>query len=176
VRDISIVRCTHERHASAILDILNEAIVSSTALYDYEPRSLPGMRTWFDAKEAGRFPVIGVEDADGQLLAFASYGTFRAWPAYKYSVEHSVYVHSSQLGSGLGEMLMRELISCARAQDYHTLIGVIDSDNAASIAFHEKLGFRHGGTLSQVGFKFGRWLDVALYQLVLDSPAIPQDG
>ncbi|HSD37663.1 MAG TPA: GNAT family N-acetyltransferase [Rhodocyclaceae bacterium] len=172
----NIVRCTHERHAAAILDILNEAIVSSTALYDYVPRSLPNMRAWFDAKEARSFPVIGVEAADGTLLAFASYGTFRAWPAYKYSVEHSVYVHTSQRGNGLGEMLMGELISCAREQDYHTLIGVIDSDNRASIAFHEKLGFRHGGTLSQVGFKFGRWLDVAFYQLILESPAVPQDG
>jgi phosphinothricin acetyltransferase len=172
----NIVRCTYERHASAILDIFNEAIVSSTALYDYVPRSIESMRAWFDAKAAHDFPVIGIEDADGTLLAFASYGTFRAWPAYKYSVEHSVYVHTSQRGNGLGEMLMRELISCARAQDYHTLIGVIDSDNKASIAFHEKLGFRHGGTLSQVGFKFGRWLDVAFYQLVLTSPAVPQDG
>jgi L-amino acid N-acyltransferase len=176
MRAFNIVRCTHERHAAAILDILNEAIVSSTALYDYVPRSPESMRTWFDAKAAKDFPVIGVVDEDGQLLAFASYGTFRAWPAYKYSVEHSVYVHTKQRGNGLGEMLMHELISCAKAQDYHTLVGVIDRDNEASIAFHEKLGFRHGGTLSQVGFKFGRWLDVAFYQLLLASPAMPQDG
>ncbi|MEC5387084.1 GNAT family N-acetyltransferase [Uliginosibacterium sp. H3] len=171
-----VVRCTHERHAQAILDILNEAIVSSTALYDYEPRSLASMRAWFDAKASRDFPVIGVEDTSGKLLAFASYGTFRAWPAYKYSVEHSVYVHAEHRGKGLGLLLMRELIACATAQDCHTLVGVIDSDNQASIAFHEQLGFRHAGTLNQAGFKFGRWLDVAFYQLLLATPVKPQDG
>jgi len=171
-----IVTCSYERHASAILAILNEAIVSSTALYDYEPRSAQSMCRWFEAKAAGNFPVIGVESVAGELMGFASYGVFRAWPAYKYSVEHSVYVHSLHRGKGLGGTLMRELIVAAREQGYHTLIGAIDSDNRDSIAFHEKLGFSHGGTIRQAGFKFGRWLDVAFYQLLLDTPAIPLDG
>ncbi|MEY3766514.1 MAG: hypothetical protein RLZ03_1474, partial [Pseudomonadota bacterium] len=85
------VHCTHERHAPAILAIFNEAIVNSTALYDYQPRPLESMKAWFDAKQQGNFPVIGLEDSQGQLLAFGSYGTFRAWPAYKYTAEHSVY-------------------------------------------------------------------------------------
>jgi phosphinothricin acetyltransferase len=134
------------------------------------------MRSWFDAKVAGNFPVIGVEDSDGKLLGFASYGVFRAWPAYKYSVEHSVYVHSARRGRGLGDVLMRELIKVAEEQDYHTLVGVIDNGNQASIAFHEKLGFAHAGTLRQAGFKFGRWLDVSFYQLLLQTPAAPFDG
>src|SRR4051794_6177220 len=125
----NIVRCTYAQHAAAILAIFNDAIVSSTALYDYEPRSMDSMRSWFDVKQARNFPVIGIEDAHGVLVAFASYGTFRAWPAYKYSVEHSVYVHAAHRGKGLGETLMRELISCATGQDYHTLVGVLDSDN-----------------------------------------------
>jgi len=174
--EIQLVRCTHERHADAILQILNEAIVTSTALYDYQPRSLQSMRAWFDAKEAGRFPVIGAEDAQGQLIAFASYGVFRAWPAYKYSVEHSVYVHVQHRGKGLGRLLMRELIDAARSQNYHTLIGVIDTGNQVSIGLHEKLGFSYGGSLRQAGFKFGRWLDVVFYQLLLDTPTTPQDG
>lgn len=173
---MNIVACTHDGHAQAILDILNEAIMSSTALYDYEPRSIESMRKWFDAKDAGSYPVIGVENEDGSLMAFASYGIFRAWPAYKYSVEHSVYVHADHRGKGLGRTLMRELIAAARAQGYHTLIGAIDSGNQVSIALHERLGFQRGGTLRQVGFKFGRWLDVVWYQLLLDTPAAPQDG
>ncbi len=172
----SLIDCSFERHAEAILDIFNEAIVHSTALYDYRPRPAQSMRAWFDTKRAGAFPVIGAEDAQGRLLGFASYGSFRAWPAYKYSVEHSVYVHKDHRGHGLGAALLRELIERARAQDLHAMIGGIDAANAGSIALHLQLGFRHVGTLPEVGFKFGRWLDLAFYELLLDTPDQPRDG
>ncbi|MEY3490655.1 MAG: hypothetical protein RL655_2223 [Pseudomonadota bacterium] len=170
------VHCTHERHAPAILAIFNEAIVNSTALYDYQPRPLESMKAWFDAKQQGSFPVIGLEDSQGQLLAFGSYGTFRAWPAYKYTAEHSVYVHHDHRGRGLGLEVMRALIESARQRDLHALVGGIDATNTASIALHQRLGFRHVGTLPQVGFKLGRWLDLALYQLLLETPREPVDG
>jgi len=172
----TIVTCTHERHAASILDIFNEAIVSSTALYDYRPRPPESMRPWFDAKAKGDFPVIGLEEADGTLLAFCSYGSFRAWPAYKYTVEHSVYVHKDHRGRGLGRVVMEALISAARDRGVHCMVGGIDATNAGSIALHERLGFRHAGTLAQVGFKFGRWLDLSFYQRLLDTPACPVDG
>jgi L-amino acid N-acyltransferase YncA len=171
-----IVPCTHDRHACAILDIFNEAIANSTALYDYQPRSLASMETWFATKQAGGFPVIGIEDEAGQLVAFGSFGTFRAWPAYKYSVEHSVYVHQDHRGHGLGLQVMHALIDAARQRQVHAMIGAIDADNQGSIALHRRLGFSRVGTLPQVGFKFGRWLDLALYQLLLDTPAEPVDG
>lgn len=172
----AIVRCSFERHAEPILDIFNEAIMNSTALYDYTPRLPQSMVPWFEAKRNGNFPVIGVEDSEGALLAFGSYGTFRAWPAYKYSVEHSVYVHKDHRGQGLGRTVMRELIAAARRNEVHAMMGGIDAMNAGSIALHERMGFRHVGTLPQVGFKFGRWLDLAFYQLLLDTPANPVDG
>jgi L-amino acid N-acyltransferase len=174
--DHTIVHCTFERHADAILEIFNDAIVNSTALYDYQPRTSQSMVGWFDAKRAGGFPVIGVEDNQGTLLAFGSYGTFRAWPAYKYTVEHSVYVHKDQRGRGLGRVVMEELIAAARQNNLHAIMGGIDATNAGSIALHERLGFKHVGTLPEVGFKFGRWLDLAFYQLLLDTPAQPVDG
>ena len=170
------VHCTLERHAPAILDIFNEAIANSTALYDYQPRTLESMTPWFAAKQQGHFPVIGLEDARGQLLAFGSYGTFRAWPAYKYTVEHSVYVHRDHRGQGLGFEVMQALIETARERDVHALMGGIDATNTASIALHQRLGFQHVGTLPQVGFKFGRWLDLAFYQLLLETPLQPVDG
>jgi len=120
--------------------------------------------------------VIGVEDGEGTLLAFGSYGTFRAWPAYKYTVEHSVYVHQDHRGQGLGRVVMQALIAAARQNDLHAMMGGIDATNAGSIALHERLGFKHVGTLPEVGFKFGRWLDLAFYQLLLDTPAHPIDG
>lgn len=171
-----LVQCTHAKHAQAILDIFNEAIQTSTALYDYQPRPLASMEVWFGNKNTGNFPVIGIEDNAGTLLAFGSYGTFRAWPAYKYSVEHSVYVHKDHRGQGLGLQVMRALIEAASQRDVHAMIGGIDASNGGSIALHKRLGFKHVGTLPQVGFKFGRWLDLAFYQLLLDTPLNPADG
>jgi phosphinothricin acetyltransferase len=171
-----IVDCAEEEHAGAILDIMNEAIENSTALYDYVRRPSESMARWFAAKRAGNFPVLGAVDDAGALLGFASYGTFRAWPAYKYSVEHSVYVEKGQRGRGVGRALMRELIARAERQEYHVLVGGIDLDNRASIALHEKLGFKHAGTIHHAGFKFGRWLDLAFYELLLETPRAPVDG
>ncbi len=172
----TMVHCTYARHAGVILDIFNEAITSSTALYDYHPRPLASMEPWFAAKENGHFPTIGVEDGDGTLVAVGSFGTFRAWPAYKYAVEHSVYVHKDHRGQGLGMKVLQALVEAARQRDIHAMIGGIDAQNAASIALHQRLGFRHVGTLPQVGFKFGRWLDLAFYELLLDTPLAPVDG
>jgi len=172
----TLVNCTHARHAGAILELFNEAILTSTALYDYKPRPQSSMQAWFAVKENGNFPVVGLEDENGVLAAVASFGTFRAWPAYKYSVEHSVYVHKDHRGQGLGLQVMRALIDAARLRGVHAMIGGIDAQNAVSIALHERLGFRHAGTLPQVGFKFGRWLDLAFYQLLLDTPLAPVDG
>ncbi|BCG03055.1 phosphinothricin acetyltransferase (plasmid) [Paraburkholderia sp. PGU19] len=174
--EYTIVQCTFERHADAILEIFNEAILNSTALYDYKARTPQSMIGWFEAKRTGGFPVIGVEDSDGVLLGFGSYGSFRAWPAYKYTVEHSVYIHKDHRGKGLGRVVMRQIIDAAKRNNIHALMGGIDATNSGSIALHERLGFRHVGTLPEVGFKFGRWLDLAFYQLLLDTPAQPTEG
>jgi|SRR4051812_2719515 len=172
----TIVSCTFEEHATAILAILNEAILNSTALYDYQPRPLSTMRGWFDAKRQGDFPVLGAVDGRGVLRGFASYGPFRAFPAYKYTVEHSVYVDKAHRGAGVGRLLLTRVIHEARLQEKHVLVGAIDHANAPSIALHRSLGFTHAGTVQHAGFKFGHWLDLDLYQLILPTPVAPQDG
>jgi phosphinothricin acetyltransferase len=134
------------------------------------------MVDWFKNKSAGNFPVIGVVNEDKQLMGFATYGTFRAWPAYKYSVEHSIYIHKNHRDKGLGRQLMKKLISAASQQQYHTMIGGIDISNTDSVVFHEKLGFTHAGTIKEAAFKFNRWLDLGYYQLLLDTPTNPVDG
>jgi phosphinothricin acetyltransferase len=170
-----IIECD-ESFSPQILAILNDAIVNTTALYDYQPRPLDSMAAWFAAKRHGNFPVIGAVTESGEFAGFASYGVFRAWPAYKYSVEHSIYFAADQRGKGIGKLLLRRLIDEAQNQDYHTLIGGIDSQNPVSIALHKSFGFQHVGTIRQVGFNFGKWLDLELYQLVLATPNSPVDG
>lgn len=173
---MKFIRCTFNDHANAILEILNEAIINSTALYEYEPRTSESMVEWFETKEMNNFPVIGAVDDSGNLLGFASYGTFRAKPAYKYSVEHSIYVHQNYRGKGLGRELLQELIAVATEQQYHVMVGGIDVTNIGSVILHEKLGFSHAGTIEHAAFKFGRWLNLGFYQLLLTTPKQPRDG
>jgi phosphinothricin acetyltransferase len=120
--------------------------------------------------------VIGLEDDGGRLAGFASYGHFRDWPAYKYTVEHSVYVRSDVRARGLGATLLKALIQQAQEQDYHVMVGAVDRRNEASVRLHMKLGFIHAGALNEVGYKFGRWLDLSFYVLTLPTPASPTDG
>ena len=107
---MQIVSCQYESHGQAILKIFNEVIASSTALYDYEPRTLATVRDWFDSKSEHNYPIIGIED-NNTLMGFATYGGFRSWAAYKYSVEHSIYVKSNSRGKGIGKKLLTELIN-----------------------------------------------------------------
>ena len=170
-----IVDCGRE-YAGPILDILNDAIVHTTALWDYVPRPPESMAPWFAAKEAGGHPVLGAVDDDGTLLGFGTYGPFRAWPAYKYSVEHSVYVHRDHRGRGLGRALVEANVARARSQGYHTVVAGIETSNVVSRALHVSLGFESCGTIRHAGFKFGRWLDLELLQRLLDTPEHPVDG
>lgn len=173
---MKLVTCEPRRHSNAILDIFNEAIANSTALYDYKQRSAQDMVAWFDGKSRKHYPVIGAENDAGELMGFASYGQFRERPAYKYTVEHSVYVDTRFRGQGVGRRLLEAVIREAEIQDYHVMVGGIDASNTVSIKLHESLGFTACGIVRQAGFKFGRWLDLAFYQLILRTPASPVDG
>ena len=173
---MKLVTASPPRHASAILAIFNEAIANSTALYDYRLRTDADMAAWFEGKARKSYPVICAENDAGELLGFASYGQFRERPAYKYTVEHSVYVDTRFRGQGIGRVLLQAIIEAAEKQDYHVLVGGIDASNTVSIRLHEKLGFEPCGIVRQAGYKFGRWLDLALYQLILRTPSSPVDG
>lgn len=173
---IRIEPCDEHAHSTQILEIFNEAIANSTALYEYQPRAHEFMREWFAEKQSKNFPVLGAFDECGVLLGFASYGKFRPQPAFKYTVEHSIYLHSEHRGKGIGRVLLDALIEHAHAHQIHCMVGVIDASNTASIMLHEQLGFGYAGTIRQAGFKFGEWLDVAFYQLLLNTPDEPVDG
>ena len=171
---MEIIYC-ESNYSGQILDIFNDAILNSTALYDYQPRTLENMKSWFEVKNKHHFPVIGITNEAGELLAFGSYGTFRAWPAYKYTVEHSLYVQKDHRGKGLGKIILTEIIKNATRQDYHCLVAGIDSTNQTSIALHESVGFEYSGTIKHAGYKFAKWLDLAFYQLILPTPLHPTE-
>lgn len=169
VAKFSMIECTEEKYAPSILNILNDTIINSTALYEYKPRTIESMTDWFKVKIDNQFPVIGIVDDHENLMGFSTWGTFRAFPAYQYTVEHSIYIHPDYRQQGLSLILMNALIERAKQEQIHVLIGGIDSQNSISIKLHEKLGFTHAGTLKEVGYKFGHWLDLAFYQLKLDT-------
>lgn len=130
------VICCREDHLEAIRAIYNDAILHTTALYEYQPRSVETIQSWWQAKQQAGYPVLGVERADGTLAGFASWGPFRPFPAFKYSVEHSVYVAADSRGAGIGRGLLEAIIAEALRHDVHLLVGAIDATNAASLALH----------------------------------------
>ena len=151
----------------AILDIINHNILHSTALYDYKIRSLEQQQKILEEKLDKNFPVI-VAELDGKVIGFGMYSEFRFREAYKFTVEHSVYVNKHYNGKGIGKQLLQELISLARQQKLHTMIAVIDAENQGSIVFHEKFGFKTVGVIKESGFKFDHWLDSVFMQLILE--------
>jgi phosphinothricin acetyltransferase len=167
--DLHLRAADPERDAAAMLAIFNHEIEHSTALYEEEPRTLDTMTAWFSSKAAGDWPVLVAEDLQGTLLGFASYGPFRAYPSFRYTVEHSVYVALAARRRGVARALLRALVQQARKESIHVMIGAIDAENHASLALHAALGFEPVGHLKQTGRKFGRWLDLVLVQRLLDG-------
>lgn len=148
----------------AILAIINHAIIHTTAVYDYEPRSLATQQAWFDQKQAAGMPVVVAEE-NGAVIGFGSYGIFRPWAGYRFSAEHSIYVAEPAQKKGVGRAMLTELIGRAKAQGFHTLIAGIDASNAGSQAFHRAFGFVEVGRFREVGYKFDTWLDLVFMQL-----------
>lgn len=161
-----IIRKYKTEDCPAILEIINDQILNGVALYDYHPRSLSQQLTILDDKLQKGFPVI-VAEWNNEVVGFGYYSDFRFREAYKFTVEHSLYANKNYIGKGIGNLLLTELIALAKQQGLHTMIGVIDSENENSIAFHEKFGFERAGFLKETGFKFNRWLHSVFMQKML---------
>lgn len=149
-----------------LLEIINYNILNSTALYDYEPRTLENQVAILEEKLSKGFPII-VATENETVVGFGYYSEFRFREAYKFTVEHSVYAHPNHLGKGIGKSILENLILLAKAQKLHTMIGVIDAENQSSIEFHKKFGFEIAGTIKESGFKFNRWLHSVFMQKML---------
>jgi L-amino acid N-acyltransferase len=150
----------------AINDIYNYYVPRSTCTYQLEPETLESRRAWFANHPSANYPVT-VAELDGQIVGWGSLSKFRDRAAYDPTVEASVYIHHDYHRRGIGRALLVDLIERARAIGYHSLIGGASADQTASVALQESLGFQPIARFQEVGYKFGRWLDVVFMQLML---------
>ncbi|WP_300635623.1 GNAT family N-acetyltransferase [Pseudomonas sp.] len=167
-----MIRDATEHDLPAIRDIYNDAVLNTTAIWNEQPVDLANRQAWFSARQAQGYPILVAVD-NAEVTGYASFGDWRPFEGFRYSVEHSVYVRDDQRGKGLGPRLMEALIERARIGGKQVMVAAIESGNLASIRLHERLGFITTGQMPQVGIKFGRWLDLTFMQLALNPGAEP---
>lgn len=151
----------------AILDIYNEAVLNTTASYDYEPRTLEHRIAWFEDHQRHDLAVFVAVDQAGRVIGWSALNRFHDRIGYQFTSENSIYVAADRRGQGVGKLLLPPLIEAARQRSLHALLAVIDASNEASIRLHAQFGFQTVGHFKEVGFKFGRWLDVIYMELLL---------
>jgi L-amino acid N-acyltransferase YncA len=151
---------------AGILEIYNDAVVNTTSVWNETPRSFAEQVQWFEAKKASGFPVLVAVEGD-EVAGFCSYGPFRPWYGYRFTVEGSIYVASHHRRKGIARQSLATLLTRAQAQGLHAIVAGIEAENLASIRLHEEAGYQIAGRLPQVGMKFGRWLDLIFMQRLL---------
>lgn len=162
MRNLRIARAAE---LAAINDIYNHFVLHSTCTYQTEPETIEARRAWFDRHEA-QHPII-VAMMNDQVVGWGSLSPFHPRAAYSRTVENSVYVHHEFHRRGIGGLILEDLIQRATAIGHHTIIALISADQTASVALHERAGFKTVGEIQEVGHKFGRWLDVLYMQKML---------
>lgn len=157
------IRDAAESDLPGLLAIYNDVIATSTAVYSFQPVSLEDRRQWWRGRIVQGYPVLVALDGSG-VLGFSTFGDFRPWPGYRFTVEHSVHVRADCRGRGVGKELVKALFPRAEALGKHVMIAGVDAANEPSIRFHERLGFEKVAHLREVGRKFDRWLDLVFLQ------------
>ena len=161
-----LVRNATENDVQPMMDIYNEIIENTTAVFQYDLQTLEMRKEWFAQKQKENYPVFVAEE-NNMVVGFSTFGQFRNWQAYKYSVENSVYIKANCRGRGIGKLLLQPLIDSAKQMQLHTIIAGIVADNEASIALHKQFGFVEVAHFKEVGYKFNKWLDLKFLQLMI---------
>lgn len=162
-----LIRNYQKSDAPAILDIINDFILHTSHNYDYEPKTLIEVEKLFEEKLKDGYPIL-IGEVGGEIAGYATFGRFRAKPGYDKTMEHSIYLTKKAQSKGLGTEMMRQLIQIAKEDGYHVMIAGMDSENTGSYQFHERLGFKEVARFPEVGFKFGKWLNLVFMQLILE--------
>jgi len=161
------VRLATRDDLPGILEIYNEAVLNTTASYDYEPRTLEHRIVWYDDHVKNNLPVFVAVNESGRVVGWSALNRYHDRKGYQFTTENSVYVAADLRGRGIGKLLMRPLVDGARQRGLHAILAGIDAENEASIRLHASFGFVTVAHFKQVGFKFGRWLDVVYMELLL---------
>lgn len=162
----TVFRNATQADLPAILEIYNDVILNTTAVYSEQPHTLQMRTDWYNDRVKNNFPVYVTEDK-GKITGFSSFGPFRVWPCYRYTVEVSVYVEKNSRGQGISKILLSALIDRAMEMNLHAIIAGISADNEISIQLHSSFGFMEVAHFKQVGYKFGRWLDLKFFELLI---------
>ncbi len=161
-----LIRDARDDDLPEILAIHNDAVLTTTAIWNSTPVDLADRRAWLDARRQAGYPVL-VAERDGQVAGYASFGDWRAWEGYRFTVENSIYIRGDRRGLGLGSALLGPLIEAAAALGKHVMVAGIEASNEASVRLHRRHGFEQVGHFREVGEKFGRWLDLVFLQRAL---------
>ena len=161
------IRHATPEHLPGITEIYNDAVANTTAIWNDKLVDVDNRRQWLEQRRAAGYPVLVAIDSAGAVAGYASFGDFRAFDGYRFTVEHSVYVHREQRRQGIARQLLVQLIDEARAIGKHVMVAAIEAENRPSIELHAALGFVQAGRMSEVGTKFGRWLDLVWMQRTL---------
>ena len=162
-----IIRAVKFEDLPQVLEIYNEAVLNTTATYDYEPRTLEHRIAWFENHANQNYPVFVAIDGEGQVVGWSALNCYHDRSGYRFTSENSIYVAAHCRGRGVGKFLMPPLIEAARKRGLHAILAAIDASNEPSIRLHAQFGFEKVAHFKQVGYKFGRWLDVVYMELLL---------
>jgi L-amino acid N-acyltransferase len=151
----------------AILDIYNDAVLNTTASWDYEPATLSHRTQWFEQHQQQGFPVLVAQTETNRVVGWGALSKFRDKIGYQYTVEHSVYIASGWRGQGIGRGIVQALVDEASRMGKHVILGGVEKSNEASLRLHRGLGFEEVAHFRQVGYKFDQWLDLVFLQKIL---------
>jgi len=165
------IREAVEADLDQLTAIYNEVLTNSTAIYSDRPATVEERLAWWRSRREQGYPVLVATEA-ATILGFATFGDFRSWPGYRFTVECTIHIHSAFRGQGVGTELLKQLVAYAKACEKHTIIAGVDSENQASLRFFQRFGFERTAHLREVGYKFDRFLDLVFLQYWLTAPKV----
>ncbi len=161
------IRDASPQDLERITDIYRESVLNGVATYELTPPNLEEMQGRYTALVDNGFPYLVAETDTGELAGYAYAGPYRTRPAYRWTVEDSIYLPPQSRGKGVGKALLAALVGRSADLGFRQMIAVIGGASPASVALHRALGFEMSGTIKATGFKHGRWLDTTIMQLPL---------